>query len=114
MSNRYGERKKMENSSEMYKDVFEDRGVKRVIQYTTPTFKYPSMQEIAGLTVINHRWRRGDRFYKLADLYYNDPTKWWVIAQFNKTPTEFPINFGDLIMVPTPLELVMQYYRQYG
>ena len=101
----------MINDHPLYEDVRKERGVKKVEQYGTATIKYPSIREITGLTVINHRWRTGDRFYKLANLYYNDSTMWWVIAQFNKTPTEASINFGDLIMIPTPLEMVLDAYR---
>ena len=33
-------------------------------------------------------WKLGDRFYKLADQYYGDPTLWWIIAWYNRMPTE--------------------------
>jgi len=111
MSSRYDGRGIIENNSKLYEEIREERGVKTITQYDTATIKYPSIRQITGLTVVNHRWRMGDRFYKLADLYYNDVSMWWVIAQFNKTPTEFEISYGDLIMIPTPLEMVLEAYR---
>ena len=45
----------------------------------------------------------GDRYYKLADGYYGDSRYWWIIAWFNKKPTESHIKVGDIIRVPTSL-----------
>ena len=55
-------------------------------------------------------WSEGDRYYKLAQHFYGDSAHWWIIAWFNKKPTEGHINFGDLIYVPLPLERVISYY----
>lgn len=108
---RYDNREVVKNNHPLYEEVRREKNLDGINQYTTPTLKYPSVSQIGFLTVVNHRWRRGDRFYKLANQYYNDTSMWWVIAQFNKKPTEFGIKYGDLIMIPTPLELVLEAYR---
>jgi len=108
---RYHNRNKFRNKHPIYETVRKEKGVKSIEQYDTTTIKYPSVSQMMNLTVINHRWRMGDRFYKLANAYYKDPSFWWVIAQFNKKPTEFGIEYGDLVMVPTPLEKVLEIYR---
>jgi nucleoid-associated protein YgaU len=64
-------------------------------------------EDMLNLTVVDHLWRRGDHFYKLAAQYYGDATYWWVIAQFNNRPTEAGLAFGDIILIPNPLDEVL-------
>ena len=100
------------NAEELYEEKFEDRGVKKITQFTTPAFRYPTATEIAyGVTTIPHVWQTGDRFFKLADEYYNDVSQWWVIAMFNQKPTEAHVNNGDVIYIPTPLESILSYMK---
>lgn len=108
---RYNSRNKFENTDPLYESARRKRGVDKIQQYASQEIVYPNISSFANLTVINHMWKRGDKFYKLANTYYKDPTMWWVIAQFNKSPTEAGIEYGDLIMIPTPLETVLNMYR---
>ena len=73
----------------------------------TSSLVYPSMDDIKGFGYINHIWTMGDKYYKLAHQYYGEPEYWWVIAWFNKKPTEHHIALGDLIKIPTPLNDVL-------
>ncbi len=97
------------NATAAYKRYLKGRGLDQVQQYRTPKFKYPSESEVRGLETITHIWVTGDRYFKLADRYYGDSKLWWVIAFFNQKPTEFDINGGDIIYIPTPLEKVLFY-----
>ena len=54
-----------------------------------------------------HIWNTGDRFSKLAAEHYGDPTLWWVIAYFNKKPTDGHVKVGDQILIPEDISLVM-------
>lgn len=110
MSSRYEGRQKIINNLDFYRNAFRNRGVKQVEQYSTPVLDYPDSKQMSDLNVIDHIWGRGDHYYKLANFYYGDSTYWWVIAQFNQKPTEDQIVFGDIIMVPTPLEKIMEIY----
>jgi hypothetical protein len=96
------------NAKEAYKSYLKKtRGIKQIKQYDTPTFKYPTAAEISNFNTINYIWGTGDRFYKLAEEYYHDPTMWWVIALYNQKPTEFHIKSGDTIFIPVPLESIL-------
>jgi len=71
---------------------------------------YPTFEEIKRFQYANHVWSLGDRYYKLANQYYGDSQYWWVIALFNKKPTEQHVEIGDLIKVPLPLNEVLAAY----
>jgi nucleoid-associated protein YgaU len=106
---RYKNQNTFVNAREAYKRYLKKRGLDKIKQYDTPTFKHPTAEEIKNFNRINHVWKTGDRFFKLADEYYNDPALWWVIALYNQRPTEFHVKLGDVIFIPVPLESVLFY-----
>ena len=73
-------------------------------QYPTPTLNSIKEEDYDKITLVPHIWKTGDRFYKLANDFYNDPNYWWVIAWYNGLPTEADINFGDVIEIPVKIE----------
>jgi len=101
----------IKNDSSLYKEVFKDRNVEHIIHYGTGKLRYPTVKEISTLNLIPVVWKTGDRYYKLASEHYGDSTLWWVIAWFNKKPTEAHLNLGDIVNVPLPIETVLEYYR---
>ncbi len=107
MINRYSNRTIFKNNLEQYKETFRNKNINFIRQYETPTFVYPDVNNISRLETIKHIWKLGDRYYKLAYQYYGDSKDWWVIAKFNQLPTEFHINVGDVILIPTPLPLAV-------
>jgi len=92
-----------------YKKVFKNRFQKRdsLQMLETPELDYPGLEDIKAFSYENHIWRLGSRYYKLAFQYYGDPQYWWVIAWFNKKPTEQHVALGDLIKIPLPVSEVL-------
>tara|TARA_R110002020_G_scaffold59590_5_gene162359 strand:- start:2950 stop:3291 length:342 start_codon:yes stop_codon:yes gene_type:complete len=109
MGTRYDERLVLTNDLEEYAKVFEQRGVKQIKHYSTAKLHYPTPDEIMGLQRVQHVWKVGDRYYKLAAQYYGIATFWWVIAHYNKKPTESQLSPGDVIYIPLPLARVLGY-----
>ena len=106
---RYFGRTKFFNQKEMYQDTLDERGVQGIMQYTTPQLLHITKEQIPSLTVINHVWKTGDRYFKLAHDHYGDSTKWWVIAWYNRKPTESHLTYGEIIYIPHPLDQVLNY-----
>ena len=106
---RYGNKKVLRNSLEEYEKIFEERGLNHIDHFTTPTLRHPTQQNINSLTRIGHVWRLGDRYYKLAHKHYGDANLWWVIAWYNKKPTEAHVYVGDTIVIPLPLDKIIRY-----
>jgi hypothetical protein len=110
MPSRYNLRKALVNSKRFYKDYMKERGVKRIRHYNTPKFSYPDPEVVANsLTRVRHIWTSKDMYWKLAAKHYGDSELWWVIAWFNKKPTEAHVALGDVIYVPMPLDTVLSY-----
>jgi nucleoid-associated protein YgaU len=109
MVSRYDTRQMFLNIGEKYENLMEKRNTKSILQYATANLTHPTSNEIANLSTVNHVWSEGDRFWKLADQYYNQPELWWVIAWFNRMPTEGQVKLGDIVVVPLPLSKILDY-----
>ena len=94
-------------NSETMKEILDNRGVTQITHYNTKILKTLTAQQISTLTVDTHYWSSEDRYWKLAAKYYGDPKYWWIIAWFNKKPTEQHIQLGETILVPLYLDEVL-------
>ena len=109
MTSRYDNRRLIKNDLEEYEAFFEERGINYIVQYNPRSLKYPTVDQIKNLTRVQHVWKVGDRYYKLASQFYGNPKYWWIIAHYNKKPTEADLSTGDIIYIPTPLEKILNY-----
>jgi hypothetical protein len=106
---RYANKNFVVNDDEFYRSLFESRGVKSIKHFPTPKLNHVSQKQIASLNTIGHVWTTGDRYFKLAHDHYGDSRMWWVIAWFNKKPTESDVDYGDVIYIPHPLDRILMY-----
>ena len=97
---RYSTRVVAINKEDKYQDILEERGIRQIRQYTTPTFKRPTDEQLRSLKYDKYIWTVGDRYWTLAERYYGDRKLWWVIARFNNKPTEGHVKLGDDIKIP--------------
>jgi len=112
---RYSSRRTMINDDADYqKQFFDDRDVIQLMQYKTAIFYYPTEVEMENLETQTHLWNSSSRLHNLANKYYGYPELWWVIAWFNKKPTEAHYEVGEVILIPTPLHTVLAYFQRQG
>ena len=91
---RYEDRIKAVNDNEMYDKLMEKRGVRRIVQYRTPNAVNIPQEVLDSIESHEYTW---------ASRYYGDPTLWWVIASFNRKPTEGHVKLGEVIYIPKNL-----------
>lgn len=103
MSSRYRNREVFDNREDVYEEMRDKRGVKKISHFASPNFKSLTPEEYAQLTAVTHTWSVGDRFYKLSYKHYGTTKYWWLIAKFNDKPTESHVKIGDKIDIPLPL-----------
>lgn len=106
---RYLMRPIINNNFETYEELRERRGLRKINHFKTPKLRHLHPAQMRKLNRITHVWKIGDRYYKLAHKHYGDSKYWWVIAWYNKRPTESHVQLGDLVFVPQPLEDVLRY-----
>lgn len=94
-------------NSETMREVLDNRGLNNITHYNTKTLNTITANEIRSLTSNSYYWSYGDRYWKLSAKFYGDPKYWWVIAWYNKKPTEAMLNIGDQILIPFPLDRIL-------
>ena len=114
MTSRYDNRTPAINNAEQYRRMFKERGIRFLKQYPTAKLHFPTDGESETIEEVDHIWKSGDRFYKLANKYYGDPTVWWIIAWYNQTPTESHVSFGDIIQIPLPFDRILPVLMREG
>ena len=97
------------NDDKLYSNFLRDRGLKSIKHLGKLRLNSLSQEELSDLTILDHVWKTGDKYYKLALRYYGDPQYWWIIAWFNKKPIDNFCKVGDIIHVPTPIEEILYY-----
>jgi hypothetical protein len=105
---RYNSRRKAFNRNEKWEAILEERGLKEVEQYTTPALRNPTEEELTRIRTKDYVWRQGDRFWRLAAVEFGDPRLWWVLARLNNKPTEYLLDSGDIIKIPTDLAIALE------
>lgn len=106
---RYENRKNLLNKQEIYKNLFEKRGVKQISHFDTPVFEFNESVSEYPFEFEQHIWKDGDRLYKISNRYYNSIEFWWVIGLINQKPTDSHYEIGDLVLIPTPLQEVLDF-----
>ena len=100
-------RKRATNDSELYRNMFKDRGITEgITQYRLKVFgnSAKSMQ----IRTTKHTWSMGDRLFKLSYEYYNTYEWWWVIALWNGKPTDAHYSYGDIVEIPDNPSLIIK------
>ena len=108
---RYSGRGRATNDDDRYKEVLEKRGVKRIVQYTTPTLERPTEQQLSKIRYKKYNWTIGDRFWRIAEREYGDKSLWWIVARFNNKPTEGHLSPGEEIKIPLDIILAKEYLQ---
>lgn len=107
MISRYTGRDIVINANDLYSNLFDERGVQFIRQYLSPNFRKIEEKDLYNIQMIGHIWKLGDKYYKLAHKYYKNSKYWWIIAWFNKKPTESHVANGDTLIIPLPLENIL-------
>ena len=88
-----------------------EKDVNHIRHYATAELAYPTEKQMRELAVERHVWGVGDKYFKLAYEHYGDSQLWWIIAWFNKKPTEVHISAGEVILIPKPLSTINKFLR---
>jgi nucleoid-associated protein YgaU len=105
---RYKQSRKATNKDDMYKDVFDKKGVKNITQFRARRLRQVDEKVKQRVAFKEYIWSYGDTFWLLASKNYSDSKLWWVIASFNNKPTEAHMEIGETIRIPTNLSEVLR------
>ena len=104
---RYANNRIVVTADTEYSDILQQRDLSSISHYSFRKFKTIKVKDLSQVTVLNHTWESQDRYFKLSNQYYGDPTYWWIIAYFNNAPLESDLKVGQVILIPVPLEYIL-------
>lgn len=96
-------------SNEFYNSYLLDRGVPKIDFLATTKLVNITPEQKRLLTEIEHVWESTDSYYKLSSKYYGNPNFWWIIAYYNRKPTESSIKLGTVLYIPQPISLLISF-----
>ena len=95
------------NRSKNAKELMKRRGIENGRFFKALDLSSLSVEERKSFDVRIVTWRRETRLSKLAFEFYGDSKLWWVIGWFNQKPTDSSYSVGDEVMIPFPLEDIL-------
>ena len=101
------------NEGGIYQEFLDDRGISKLRQFRTAQWPVLTNEIRDGFSTKSHIWSISDNYWKLANQFYGDSKLWWVIAWFNRRPTEAHNSVGDMIKIPAPIEELLSLFN-YG
>lgn len=100
------------NNHAIYENILEFRGLTRVNQYGSIQYNKLTESQESSIVAQTVQWEYGDRLDKLASRAYGNARYWWIIARYNKKPTDAHFERGDEVLIPQPLNLILAYYTE--
>jgi len=100
------------NDSEAVAIMLARRGKESVEHYGKIDINPIFLEDRAALNTKKHVFTIGDRLFKLAYKEYGDSQYWYLLAWWNKKPTDFHCKVGDVIYIPFPLQDVLYLWNR--
>ena len=110
MTSRYENKKIVKNQSDLYASLFKEREVYFIRQYRTGKLNFPTPRQNATIDAAPYIWKIGDKYWKLAEKHYGDPRAWWILAWYNRKPTEAHVRAGQIVLIPSPLSTLLSIF----
>jgi hypothetical protein len=107
MFNRYNRTTKLINNSSDYQELFDQKKIQYITQYSSFDFnKLKNIQDY-DLDSTLHVVQPSERLYMISQKYYGSPEYGWLICYTNKISNELSINIGTVLTIYFPLNNVL-------
>ncbi len=109
MFNRYQNTDNILNIDESYKEIFDSKNIKNILQKST--FDFKKLNEIVSNPKYNktlYTWENIDRIDLVSQKFYGVPDYGWIIMYLNKISNPFQIKTGDIIFIYSPIQEILK------
>ena len=90
-----------------YDYLFENRDMKIIYMAAMNEMNAMTDADRSAIDTKRYTWRTSDRYWQVAKRFYGDTRLWFVIAYYNKAPTEFHLSNGQDILIPTNPRIIL-------
>jgi hypothetical protein len=110
MFNRYTKTSKIINNSEIYEDVFKNKNIKNILQYSTFDFKNLKNLITSEKEFIVHTVQPFDKLYMISHKYYGSPEYGWLILFSNNLSDETKLKINQTLRIYIPLNEILELF----
>jgi len=104
-------RKYFRNASSNYNNLFQERNIKFIDQYTT--LDISKLKDIGTeFNFLIHKVAPFETIHDISIKYYESPQYGWLICYTNKIGSELEINIGKILKIYYPLQSILQLVSQ--
>ena len=94
-------------NDDRYEYLFKNRDVKIIYKTAMVEMNAMTDAERSAVDTRVYTWRSSDMYWKVAKRFYGDPRLRFVIAYYNKAPTEFHLTPGQNILIPATPRFIL-------
>ena len=105
-SSRYKFADSIQVTNSMRPEIFNRRNLTSIRQYARLELNSPDSEDEETTAIETHErvMAVGERMSKWAYEFYGSAEYWWVIAWYNRKPTDSHIQLGEVISIPKDLD----------
>lgn len=93
------------NDSFLRESIHDRRHAEKIkILTKIPSNSITEEDKLNGIYEKMETFEISTKMYKLSNKYYGSPDYWWLIAWYNKKPTDSHFKVGDPVYIPLPFE----------
>lgn len=107
MNNRYLNSPTILNNAEAYKQIFKEKNIPYIVNYTTFNFSNLINIDDYGINFILHDVSFNEKLYQISQKYYGSPDYAWLICFLNKLSNETLIDVNTTLKIYYPLNKVL-------
>jgi hypothetical protein len=105
---RYNKRSVLNDTRPINRKRIVERNSNSVTYYSADSLKHPTQEDYNRVGSRPVIWDHTTRLTKLSNQYFGSFEYWWVIAWWNKKPTDAHFNIGDVVYIPNNLTLALE------
>lgn len=112
MFNRYQNNQNILNIDETYKEIFDSKNVKNILQKRT--FDFKKIYKIVSNSKYNktlYKWENIDRLDLVSQKFYERPDYGWLILYLNNLSNPFQIKTGNYIFIYSPIQEILKEFN---
>lgn len=105
---RYNKRSILSNTRPIDRKRVTRRNTNSLTYFSADSLKHPTQEDYNRIGSKPVIWNETTRLSSLAQQYLGNFEYWWVIAWWNKKPTDAHFKAGDVVYIPNNLTMALE------
>ena len=90
------------------------RGKKAIVKRDSKTLPRRTKEIRNLVSELKYMVRANDDWYKIAHKFYGNQNLWYLLAWYNKKPTDTMLQTGDMLLIPSSAAVIENFLETEG